>query len=139
MSKLRVLHAAIIATADRSHHRFGHRLEPGIWREEVTSHEFQAQCNEVLVAGKKGFFSKPELPSSEDYHALAEKHIDALSRWENWPVLKAYFYGLDAARELARIDNEFLSAVAQEDLLGLIAQTVLEDLEEQVDRGYLSP
>ena len=91
MSKLRVLHAAIIATADRRNHRVrSHRLEPGIWREVVTSDEFQAECNEVLVAGKKGFFSRPELPSPEDYHALAEKHIDALSRWENWPVLNLF-------------------------------------------------
>ena len=54
MSKLRVLHAAIIATADRSHHRFGHRLEPGVWLEVLSSDEFQAECNEVLIAGKKG-------------------------------------------------------------------------------------
>ena len=86
----------------------------------------------MLAEVKGGWFSKQsrDLPSAADYEALGAKHIDVLDRWVKWPSIRAFFHCLDAEAALGDLaDGPFLSE--------LTSDIVLEELQDQVDRGYL--
>ena len=61
--------------------------------------DFQSEFNALVTQEtKKGFFTKPSanVPDPEDYRELAQQHVDALSRWEQWGSVKALFCAFDA-------------------------------------------
>ena len=89
-------------------------------------------CQEQAQDVSKGLFAKTVVatPSAEDYLALAQKHSEALSRWEHWGSVRAFFYALDAVAALvALVEGAFLSE--------LVMEVVLDDMADQVNRGYL--
>ena len=77
-----------------------------------------------------GWFSKVTIPSQSDYETLCESLINKLPSLQSWPVMRAYFFVLDAEAQL----TETIESVA---LTELMADVVLEELEGQVERGYL--
>ena len=131
--KLQVLHAALMGTARLCHPRLGHTLDPDTWMRVFADEDFQAECNALVAAEtKQGLFAKTVVatPSAEDYLALAQKHSESLSRWEQWGSVRALFHACDAEAALVGIvERPFLS--------DLVADILLEDMAEQVDRGYL--
>ena len=131
--KLQVLHAALIETARLCHPRLGHTLDPDTWMKVFADDDFQAECNALVAAEtKQGLFAKTVVasPSAEDYLALAQKHSESLSRWEQWGSVRAFFYALDAdAALVALVEGPFLSE--------LVMEVVLDDMADQVNRGYL--
>ena len=129
MSKLLVIHAALIETAKRSHPRFGHKLDPDKWRSVWRDHAFKDRCNE-LTKRSGGWFSKVTIPSESDYETLCDSQTDRLPLLQSWPVMRAYFFVLDAEAQL----TESIESVA---LTELMTDVVLEELEDQVERGYL--
>lgn len=139
MNKLDVLHAALITTLQKTHPLHGHRIDTSIWQSVFSDSAFQAACNKKISAANSSWFKQGPAPASEDYQDLGNRHLDALSRWQNWPSIKAFFYALDAAAELANMENEFLAEVAQEDLLSLLAEVVMDEMKDQVAREYLIP
>ena len=75
--------------------------------------------------------SSADAPSPEYYRELAQQHVDALSRWEHWGSVKALFYSFDAEVALSGLaEGPFLSE--------LVSDILLEDMMDQVDRGYLT-
>ena len=130
MSKLLVVHAALIETAKRSHPRFGHKLDLGNWRSVWRDPSFQEQCN-TLIKRSGSWFSKTATPKKEDYENLGNSLEKKLSVLQAWPVLRAYFYVLDAEAQLA----ETIESVA---LTELMSDVVLEELEDQIERGYFT-
>ena len=129
MSKLLVVHAALIETAKRSHPRFGHRLDMNSWRSVWRDNAFQQQCN-TAIKRSGGWFSKTEVPTNKDYESLGQSLEGKLPALEAWPVMRAYFYVLDAEAQL----TETIESVA---LTELMSDVVLEELEDQVQRDYL--
>ena len=95
--------------------------------------DFQEACNGLVAKGtKKGLFAKPssEVPSPEDYRELGQKHVDSLSRWEQWGSVRALFHVLDAEVALEGLaEGPFLSE--------LVADILEDDMADQVYRGYL--
>ena len=87
-----------------------------------SNREFQNECNALVTQEtKKSFFSKSsaDAPSPEDYRELAQQHVDAL------------FYSFDAEVALSGLaEGPFLSE--------LVSDILLEDMMDQVDRGYLT-
>ena len=129
MSKLIVIHAALIETARRSHPRFGHRLDLDNWRSVWGDPCFQEQCN-AKINRSAGWFSTATLPSKGDYEILGRSLEARLTTLQGWPVMRAYFFVLDAEAQL----TETIESVA---LTELMSDVVLEELEDQVKRGYL--
>ena len=121
-------------TARLCHPRLGHKLDPESWMKVFSNREFQNECNALVTQEtKKSLFSKSsaDAPSPEDYRELAQQHVDALSRWEQWGSVKALFYSFDAEVALSGLaEGPFLSE--------LVSDIVLEDMMDQVDRGYLT-
>ena len=127
-----MVHAAIEETARRCHPRVGAVLEQKAWTDVFRDPVFQQACNDMLAEVKGGWFSKQsrDLPSPADYEALGAQHIDVLDRWAKWPSIRAFFHCLDAEAALGDLaDGPFLSE--------LTSDIVLEELQDQVDRGYL--
>ena len=95
--------------------------------------DFQSECNALVTQEtKKGLFTKPsaDVPSPEDYRELAQKHVDSLSRWEQWGSVRALFHVLDAEVALAGLaEGPFLSE--------LVGDILEEDMADQALRGYL--
>ena len=129
MSKVRVVHAALIETAKRSHPRLGHKLDPDHWHRVWRDPNFQDRCNE-LTARSGSWFSKVTTPSKSDYETLCDSLVSKLPSIQSWSVMRAYFYVLDAEAQL----TETIESVA---LTELMTDVVLEELEDQVERGYL--
>jgi hypothetical protein len=130
MSKLLVVHAALIETAKRSHPRFGHKLDPDNWRSIWGDPSFQEQCN-ILIKRSEGWFSTTTAPSKHDYELLGKSLESKLAVLQAWPVIRAYFFVLDAEAQLTKT----IESVA---LTELMSDVVLEELEDQVERGYLT-
>ena len=95
--------------------------------------DFQSECNALVAKEtKKGLFAKPaaDVPSPDDYLELGKKHVDSLSRWEQWGSVRALFHVLDAEAALQGIaDGPFLSE--------LVGDILEDDMADQVYRGYL--
>lgn len=133
-SKLQVLHAALVETARLCHPRMGHKLDAEVWGKVLADSDFQSECNALIYQKtNKGLFTKSsaDVPSPDDYRQLADQHIDALGRWEQWGSVKALFYSFDAEVALSGLaEGPFLSE--------LVSDILLEDMMDQVDRGYLT-
>jgi len=134
-NKLRVLHAALVETARWAHPFAGHRLKPEVWRRVFVDRDFQDSCN-ALVAAKfsTGWFGghERELPTPEHYIDLCNRHVASLDRWERLGSVRALFYALDAEVALkGLLEGPFLSE--------LVADILMDELQDQVDRGYLKP
>ena len=131
--KLAILHGALLETARLSHPRLGHKLDPASWIGVLGDENFQSEYNALLAKQtKKGLFAKPsgKTPTPEDYKDLGQKHADSLSRWEKWGSVRALFHALDAEVALQELtEGPFLSE--------LVADVLLEDMTDQVERGYL--
>ena len=95
--------------------------------------DFQSECNALVAKEtKKGLFAKAsaDVPSPDDYIELEKKHVDSLSRWEQWGSVRALFHVLDAEAALQGIaDGPFLSE--------LVGDILEDDMADQVYRGYL--
>ena len=100
-----------------------------------SNREFQNECNALVAQEtKKSLFSKSsaDAPSPEDYRELAQQHVDALSRWEQWGSVRALFHVLDAEVALEGLaEGPFLSE--------LVGDILEDDMADQADRGYLKP
>lgn len=122
-------------TARLCHPRLGHKLDPEIWMKVFADRDFQEACNGLLAKeAKKGLFARPsaDVPSSEDYRELGQKHADSLSRWEQWGSVRAFFHVLDAEVALEGLaDGPFLSE--------LVGDILEDDMADQAYRGYLKP
>ena len=67
MSKLDVLHAAVIETARRSHPYEGHALSLARWTEVLGDNTFRDECNRRFDTGRKRLFGGSANPSEKDY------------------------------------------------------------------------
>jgi len=130
MAKLDVLHAALIETARRSHSYEGHTLSLNRWNEVLQDSKFQEACNQKFDSGRKKLFGGSSNPSPSDYAVLRDTYGQHLERWQAWPAIRAFFFTLDADLHLKRTGTEaFLSEIVED--------VVLEELTDQVERGYL--
>ena len=130
MSKLDVLHAALIETARRSHPYEGHRLSLNRWNEVLDDDEFQEACNQKFDSGRKKLFGGSSKPSPSDYADLRDSYGQYLDRWQAWPAVRAFFFTLDADLQLKQTGTEaFLSEIVED--------VVYEELADHVERGYL--
>ena len=131
--KLAILHGALLETARLSHPRLGHKLDTASWIRVLGDENFQREYNALFAKHtKKALFTKPsaDVPSPEDYRELAQKHVDYLSRWEQWGSVRALFHVLDAEVALAGLaEGPFLSE--------LVGDILEEDMADQALRGYL--
>ena len=120
-------------TARLCHPRLGHKLDPETWMKVFSDPDFQSGCNALVAKEtKKGLFAKASVdaPSPDDYLELGKKHVDSLSRWEQWGSVRALFHVLDAEAALGGIaDGPFLSE--------LVGDILEDDMADQVYRGYL--
>ena len=120
-------------TARLCHPRLGHKLDPETWMKVFSDPGFQSGCNALVAKEtRKGLFAKPtaDVPSPDDYLELGKKHVDSLSRWEQWGSVRALFHVLDAEAALGGIaDGPFLSE--------LVGDILEDDMADQVYRGYL--
>jgi len=130
VSKLDVLHAALIETARRSHPYEGHMLSRTRWNEVLGDSKFQEACNHKFDSGRKKLFGGGSNPSPADYEALRNTYGQFLERWQAWPAVRAFFFTLDADSQLKQTGSEaFLSEIVED--------VVYEELADHVERGYL--